>query len=523
MCSRNVLHVCVRGTYSCSCERSEGSKHRCAWCWSIFTGLTSLATVGWLYFCFVAYNDSNGFNGKAFDALRVWVNWYNGCLILSAVLALYCLMLLLLSLLLFAIKEPLDLHCLHKVLLTVGLVIVALGIAAVCRFWTEEWKVVRLSLQATGPFLHLAAVTALTIISWLVFQKCHRAQRSVSKILIIVAFIAVIIMVFLSPLTIKSACICDKLPPKPGLVAHRGAPVLAPENTMMSFSKSVGCGVVAFETDVQLSKDMVPFLMHDSGTQFLQRTTNVEAVFPNRTFDSSRDITWKELQELNAGGWFVKTDPFWSVSSLSEEEKTAAQNQMIPSFTHLLELSNKHNIPLIFDLKNDQHGSCGDVVKTIQDSGISQHLIWWLHSTHRECSKKEYPDFQHVYADRTSMDSDGGSWLNMQFSELSTEEISDLRSSNVTVNLWTVNERWLFSLLWCAGVTSVTTNTCHVLKDMTQPDWHLTPLVYRVIWITADLVSLVLMSIIFIFQRKTQARSHIFLLESERRIPLLSI
>ena len=47
----------------------------------------------------------------------------------------------------------------------------------------------------------------------------------------------------------------------------------------------------------------------------------------------------------------------------------------------------------------------------------------------------------------------------------------DLQKQNVTVNLWVVNERWLFSLLWCAGAGSVTTNSCHLLNDMKEPDW----------------------------------------------------
>lgn len=46
-----------------------------------------------------------------------------------------------------------------------------------------------------------------------------------------------------------------------------------------------------------------------------------------------------------------------------------------------------------------------------------------------------------------------------------------LRGSGVTVNLWVVNERWLFSLMWCAGASSVTTNSCHLLKDVERPDW----------------------------------------------------
>lgn len=32
----------------------------------------------------------------------------------------------------------------------------------------------------------------------------------------------------------------------------------------------------------------------------------MDVVFPNRMFNNSSDITWEELQNLNAGEWFVK-------------------------------------------------------------------------------------------------------------------------------------------------------------------------------------------------------------------------
>lgn len=54
----------------------------------------------------------------------------------------------------------------------------------------------------------------------------------------------------------------------------------------------------------------------------------------------------------------------------------------------------------------------------------------------------------------------------------------ELRRNNVSVNLWTVNERWLLSLLWCAGASSVTTNSCHLLQDMNHPDWVLVSTIY---------------------------------------------
>lgn len=46
-----------------------------------------------------------------------------------------------------------------------------------------------------------------------------------------------------------------------------------------------------------------------------------------------------------------------------------------------------------------------------------------------------------------------------------------LRRNNVTVNLWVVNQPWLFSLMWCVGASSVTTNSCHLLKEMKHPCW----------------------------------------------------
>lgn len=515
----SIFRTCLRGIYSCSWKRSQDSTQKCAYCWFSFLSLVSILTLGWMYICFVAYNDHNDVNWMAFNSLSVWVNWYMIVIILSAVLATYCLLLLVLSLVHISIKEPLALHWLHKVLLFVGLVIVGLGIGGMSFKWKQEWSTIYLSLQATAPFLHLGAVVALTIISWLVFQSYYRARRTVSKIFIIGVFMAILVVVFLSPLLIRSPCLTDRLPPKPSLVGHRGAPMLAPENTIMSFNNSVECGVIAFETDVQLSKDMVPFLMHDHGSTFLVRTTNVDAMFPNRTNNTSKDFTWEELQTLNAGEWFVKTNPFWSLSFISEKDKALAREQSVPSLKQLLDMAKEHNISLIFDLKNDDD-DCNSTVMTILKSGISQNLIWWLPSRCRQFVKKQAPGFRQVYSNFSSGENDAGRFLNVKYNAMSTEDISIFRSYNVTVNMWGVNERWLFSLLWCAGASSVTTNTCHLLKDMSQPDWHLAPYVYRIIWITADVVSLLVMIILFFVQGK--ARNQIFVLESERTVPLLN-
>lgn len=46
--------------------------------------------------------------------------------------------------------------------------------------------------------------------------------------------------------------------------------------------------------------------MHDNNSGFLLRTTNVKETFPNKEFSHSSNLTWEELQSLNAGEWFLK-------------------------------------------------------------------------------------------------------------------------------------------------------------------------------------------------------------------------
>lgn len=52
-----------------------------------------------------------------------------------------------------------------------------------------------------------------------------------------------------------------------------------------------------------VSADGVPFLMHD---EELTRTTNVQAVFPERAALNSTAFNWTDLQQLDAGSWFLE-------------------------------------------------------------------------------------------------------------------------------------------------------------------------------------------------------------------------
>lgn len=76
----------------------------------------------------------------------------------------------------------------------------------------------------------------------------------------------------------------------PGL-AHRGYPKKLPENTLASFRAAMDLSFSHLELDVQLSKDGVPVIIHDTT---VNRTTNGKG--------KVADFTLEELRRLDAGG-----------------------------------------------------------------------------------------------------------------------------------------------------------------------------------------------------------------------------
>ncbi|MEU6667304.1 glycerophosphodiester phosphodiesterase family protein [Streptomyces sp. NPDC046727] len=87
----------------------------------------------------------------------------------------------------------------------------------------------------------------------------------------------------------------------PVVIAHRGASAYAPENTLAAIDKAAELGFSWVENDVQRTKDGELVVLHDDS---LQRTTNVEDVFPGRAPWKVRDFTAAEIARLDAGSWF---------------------------------------------------------------------------------------------------------------------------------------------------------------------------------------------------------------------------
>jgi glycerophosphoryl diester phosphodiesterase/Zn-dependent protease with chaperone function len=95
-------------------------------------------------------------------------------------------------------------------------------------------------------------------------------------------------------------------------IAHRGASGYAPEHTLTAYRLALEMKADFVEPDLAVTKDGVLICLHDPT---LDRTTNVEEVFPGRsstvmwegktvTSWLANDFTLAEIKQLDAGSWF---------------------------------------------------------------------------------------------------------------------------------------------------------------------------------------------------------------------------
>lgn len=80
-------------------------------------------------------------------------------------------------------------------------------------------------------------------------------------------------------------------------IAHRGYSGKFDENTMIAFKKAIEYKADGIETDVQLSKDNIPILIHD---EILNRTTNGYGYVKDYTLDELKTFRTKSVPKIQA-------------------------------------------------------------------------------------------------------------------------------------------------------------------------------------------------------------------------------
>ncbi|TSK49650.1 Glycerophosphodiester phosphodiesterase domain-containing protein 5 [Bagarius yarrelli] len=396
-----------------------------------------------------------------------------------------------------------------KIGVTAALLTTVIGVISVSQIWSEEWDVVSISLQSTGPFLHIGALAAVTALAWLVAGQVARAEKTKFQVIVLLVYLVVLLSLYLAPLSITSPCIMERhnLKARPAVIGQRGAPMLAPENTLLSFQRALQKNVIGLEAEVAISLDGVPFLMRDPT---LRRTTDVSKVFPKRQNVDASFFNWTELSMLNAGQWFLKRNPYWTVKYMSERERWLVGNQTICSLEQMLQLAARSNRSALFTVRRPPPGHPHNLnwvnvtLSTVLRSGVPQHLVVWSVDWDRELVQQQAPGFQQISTKIQTLENlheKGISRLLLRYSRVSEEDIRMYTAANVSVTLYTVNEPWLYSVLWCSGVHSVSSEAPQILRKVLSPLWLMAPHEYCLIWVSTDLVSFALVLGIFIFQK----------------------
>jgi glycerophosphoryl diester phosphodiesterase len=179
------------------------------------------------------------------------------------------------------------------------------------------------------------------------------------------------------------------------IIAHRGARSLAPENTLAAARAARRLGAHAWETDVQVTRDGHLVLFHDPD---LLRCTNArEKLTDLRTADRQKFLlagfTLAELNTLDAGSWFEKTDPFSTIRTgrVTPADLAGFKNEKIPCLADGLALTRHLDWRINLELKD--HGTdpalfytVDTTLAVIDDSRIPLHQVAvssfnhdWLH------------------------------------------------------------------------------------------------------------------------------------------------
>jgi Glycerophosphoryl diester phosphodiesterase family len=159
----------------------------------------------------------------------------------------------------------------------------------------------------------------------------------IKKMRTLYSFFCLFTLLILPFIFIPSTVYSSPLSSKPSIIAHRGLSSRAPENTLIAGEKAAEINSEGWEIDVQISRDGIPFLMHDGN---LKRTTNVEEIFPERKNEYASNFSMAELKQLDAGSWF-------SSSYIGEK---------IPTLQEVMMVLNSSTMFLDVDLKYPPSG-----------------------------------------------------------------------------------------------------------------------------------------------------------------------
>ncbi|WP_188454953.1 glycerophosphodiester phosphodiesterase [Virgibacillus oceani] len=225
-------------------------------------------------------------------------------------------------------------------------------------------------------------------------------------------------------------------------IAHRGYPVKHPENTISSYQAALNLGFTHVELDVQLSKDGVPVLMHDST---IDRTTNGRGMV--------KGYTLKELQEFIVG-----------------------DRERIPTLEEaLLFAKNRMAVSIEIKQKGDLYSGIEEAVfHVIKNTGMLEQVYvnsfdhYTIANMRKLSDELELGIIQHgaTPAVIPFMKEINATYLSLRVEYLTKEYAEVCKEAGITIVVWPVDKEWQFDKAVKYSNVLCTTNELEYFKSL---------------------------------------------------------
>ncbi|QKY69259.1 glycerophosphodiester phosphodiesterase [Lentibacillus sp. CBA3610] len=236
------------------------------------------------------------------------------------------------------------------------------------------------------------------------------------------------------------------------IFAHRGASKYAPENTMAAFNLAYQQGAGGIETDVHLTKDHIPVLMHDEN---VKRTTNSTGYINDYTFD--------QLKQLDAGSWFSPEFAGARIVSLEELIKWIHDK---PLYLNIELKNNKidynHLEHIVYDRLSYYHLLHRTILSTFNPTSVKR-----LKHLNRNVGVALLTSRRHKNIVPAAKDL-GANAIHIQYRHLNQLLVDKCHQENMTVRAYTVNKpRQLLHCfsIECDGIFTDTPKTAVKYRD----------------------------------------------------------
>ena len=283
------------------------------------------------------------------------------------------------------------------------------------------------------------------------------------------------------------------------IYGHRGARGVLPENTLDSFQYLFDNDIKAYETDILISKDLVPVITHDF------------RLSPSMTKDSEGN--WIEDEDIKIIDLTYDQISKFEVGSLNKLTKYGRRflnqkklpNQKIPKLSQLLDLTTKNNnsnliinleiksTPVQENLTPSPEMLAKIVLDEVNKSSLIDKIIYssfdWRVLREIKNYNSEIPrayltqDQRNIYDQSPWMDftplhnnvdlpklikAHGGKAWHPYHKNINEKNIKIAQSENLPVNVWTVNKEKDMLRMIDYGVDGIMTDYPVQLKELCE-------------------------------------------------------